>query len=72
VLWNEDETGEPTSHPKILAASQAPIDSTWLDAELRELERLVEDGETLELVSKLTGMFREPQRVGAAQTSTTI
>jgi len=72
VLWNDDESGEPTSHPKILAASQLPIDAAWLDAELLELERLVEEGETLELVSKLTAMFREPQRVGAARTSTTI
>jgi FlaA1/EpsC-like NDP-sugar epimerase len=72
VLWNDDESGEPTSHPKILTASQAPIDAAWLDVELRELERLVEEGETLELVSKLTTMFREPQRVDAAHTSTTI
>jgi FlaA1/EpsC-like NDP-sugar epimerase len=72
VLWNDDESSEPTSHPKILVASQAAIDPAWLDAELSELERLVEEGETLELVSKLTAMFREPQRVGAARTSTTI
>ena len=26
VLWNEDESAEPTAHPKILAASQASID----------------------------------------------
>jgi len=63
VLWNEDESGEPTQHPKILAASQAPIDPDWLSAELRELERLVEEGETLELVARMTTMFREPQRL---------
>jgi FlaA1/EpsC-like NDP-sugar epimerase len=72
VLWNDDESSEPTSHPKILVASQSAIDPAWLDAELSELGRLVEEGETLELVSKLTAMFREPQRVGAARTSTTI
>ena len=65
VLWNEDEAVEPTAHPKILAASQAPIDPAWLDGELRELERLVEDGETLELVVAADAMFREPQRVDA-------
>jgi FlaA1/EpsC-like NDP-sugar epimerase len=75
VLWNEDESAEPTPHPKILAASQAPIDSTWLDGELRELARLVEEGETLELVSRMTAMARDPQRLerGApAHTSTTF
>ena len=65
VLWNADESGEPTPHPKILAASQAPIDPSWLDAELRELERLVEEGDTLELVSRLTTMTREPQRLSS-------
>jgi hypothetical protein len=63
---------EPTAHPKILAASQAPIDPAWLGGELRELERLVEEGETLELVARMTTMFREPQRVAVAPTSTTI
>jgi FlaA1/EpsC-like NDP-sugar epimerase len=73
VLWNEDESAEPTAHPKILAASQSPIDRAWLEGELGELERLVEDGETLELVGRMTAMFREPQRVeAAARTSTTI
>jgi len=73
VLWNEGETAEPTPHPKILAASQARIDATWLYGELRELSRLVEEGETLELVSRMTTMARDPQRVerGApARTST--
>ncbi len=71
VLWNADESGEPTAHPKILAASQAPIDPSWLDAELRELERLVEEGETLELVSRLTTMTREPQRLSSGTASRT-
>jgi FlaA1/EpsC-like NDP-sugar epimerase len=72
ALWNENESAEPTAHPKILAASQAPIDPAWLGGELRELERLVEEGETLELVARMTAMFRAPQRVGAERTSTTI
>ena len=63
VLWNNDESGEPTEHPKILAASQAPIDPAWLDGELRELERLVEEGETLELVARMTAMSRAPERL---------
>jgi FlaA1/EpsC-like NDP-sugar epimerase len=65
VLWNEDESAEPTDHPKILAASRAPIDPVWLEGELRELDRLVEEGRTLELVSQLTAMAREPQRLEA-------
>jgi FlaA1/EpsC-like NDP-sugar epimerase len=62
-LWNAHEIAEGTSHPKILVASQAPIDPVWLDAELAELERLVEDNETLELVSRLTAITREPKRL---------
>jgi FlaA1/EpsC-like NDP-sugar epimerase len=69
VLWNEDEEAEPTTHPKILSASQAPIDAAWLDDELRDLARLVEDGETLELVSRLGAMLRGPQRVESAEPS---
>jgi FlaA1/EpsC-like NDP-sugar epimerase len=72
VLWNEGELAEPTAHPKILAASQAPIDPAWLDAQLRELEYLVEGGETLELVATMTAMFREPQRVGARALEDTL
>jgi FlaA1/EpsC-like NDP-sugar epimerase len=71
VLWNADESGEPTAHPKILAASQAPIDPSWLDVELHELERLVEEGETLELVSRLTTMTREPERLESGTASRT-
>jgi hypothetical protein len=63
VLWNEDEDAEPTAHPKILAASQAPIDPEWLEGELRDLEQLVEEGATLDLVSRLSSMTREPQRL---------
>jgi FlaA1/EpsC-like NDP-sugar epimerase len=63
VLWNADEAAEPTAHPKILAASHAPIDPAWLEGELNELERLVDEGATLELVSRLSTMSRAPQRV---------
>jgi FlaA1/EpsC-like NDP-sugar epimerase len=72
VLWNEDESAEPTGHPKILAASQASIEPAWLEGELRELERLVEEGETLELVARMTTLSRAPQRIDASRTSTTI
>ncbi|MFL5936200.1 MAG: polysaccharide biosynthesis protein [Gaiellaceae bacterium] len=72
VLWNDGEAAEPTAHPKILAASQEPIDPSWLDGELRELERLVDDGETLELVARMNAMARAPQRVDSTRTSSTI
>ena len=73
-LWNDGETTQLTSHPKNLFASAEPVDPVWLEAELRELARLVEAGETLELVGKLTTMTREPQRIrtGVAARTTTI
>jgi FlaA1/EpsC-like NDP-sugar epimerase len=64
-LWNDGETTEPTTHPKILSAQAEPVDPVWLEAELVELARLVEAGETLELVGRLTAMTRSPQRLGA-------
>jgi FlaA1/EpsC-like NDP-sugar epimerase len=71
-LWNAHEIAEATGHPKILVASQAPIDPVWLDAELAELERLVDDNETLELVSKLTAMTRDPKRLRVAAGERTL
>ena len=54
-----------------------PIDSAWLETELQELERLVEGGETLELVGRLAAIARTPRRlgvpgVGAAVPATTV
>jgi hypothetical protein len=54
-----------TTHPKISRARRAPIVAEWLDAKLAELERLVEEGETLEAVSRLSTMVRAPKRAGA-------
>jgi FlaA1/EpsC-like NDP-sugar epimerase len=71
-LWNAHEIAEATGHPKILVASQAPIDSVWLEAELAELERLVDDNETLELVSRLTAMTRDPKRLRVAAGERTL
>ena len=71
-LWGEDEESVPTVHPKILRAACPPVDPAWLDAELAELERLVEAGETSEVVSRLGEMVRGPRRVDddAAATET--
>jgi FlaA1/EpsC-like NDP-sugar epimerase len=65
-LFAEGETWRPTAHAKILALDVDPIDPRWLDEELNALDQLVEEGETLELVSRLAAMVRAPQRVGEA------
>lgn len=62
-LWAANELVTPSSHEAILQISRDPIDAVWLEQELSELRRLVEDGETLEVVGKLTAMTREPHRV---------
>jgi FlaA1/EpsC-like NDP-sugar epimerase len=69
-LWGDGETVGSTQHPKILSVTRPGIDALWLDEELGELERLIADGETLELVSRLAAMIKEPRRVGSAQTET--
>ncbi|HWG55310.1 MAG TPA: polysaccharide biosynthesis protein, partial [Gaiellaceae bacterium] len=66
-LWTEDEQVAPSEHPAILRVSRHGIDEGWLDAELRELERLVAEGDTLGLVGRLAAMVREPKRRNGAQ-----
>jgi FlaA1/EpsC-like NDP-sugar epimerase len=61
-LFAEGETWKPTPHAKILALDVDPIDRTWLDEELNALDRLVEEGDTLQLVSRLAAIVREPRR----------
>ncbi|MFY9580309.1 MAG: nucleoside-diphosphate sugar epimerase/dehydratase [Gaiellaceae bacterium] len=72
VLWNEGETVGPTSHAKILRAARAPIDPGWLEDELAELDQMVSRGETLDVVSKLATLMREPRRVGSAVLEDTL
>jgi FlaA1/EpsC-like NDP-sugar epimerase len=72
VLWNEGETVGPTSHAKILRAARAPIDPEWLEDELVELDQMVARGETLDVVSKLATLMREPRRVGSAVLEDTL
>jgi FlaA1/EpsC-like NDP-sugar epimerase len=69
-LWGEDEVIGETGHPKIYRARRAPVDGVWLDEELRSLESLVEAGETLDVVSRLSAMVRSPRRIGVAQEDT--
>ena len=62
-LWTEGDQVVPSSHPAILQLGRPPIDARWLESELVELERLVEAGETLELVGRLAALVREPKRL---------
>jgi FlaA1/EpsC-like NDP-sugar epimerase len=69
-LWGPGEEAIPTAHPKILRCEWAPVDPSWLDEELTELERLVEAGETLELVAKLGELVRAPRRLAETAAGT--
>ena len=60
-LWGEGERVVETPHPKIRRVSGPVVDAGWLEDELAELERLVEAGETLEAVSRLAAMSRDPR-----------
>jgi FlaA1/EpsC-like NDP-sugar epimerase len=64
VLWNQGETVGPTSHPKIMRAARPQIDAAWLEESLADLERLVDEGDTLGVVAKLRTMVAEPVRTG--------
>jgi FlaA1/EpsC-like NDP-sugar epimerase len=62
-LWGEDESMGQTTHPKILRLSRSPVDPDWLTEQLDELERLANEGDTLEVVGKLQNVVDKPQRV---------
>jgi FlaA1/EpsC-like NDP-sugar epimerase len=62
-LWSEGESVGATTHPKILRLSRPPVDPEWLKEQLAELERLADEGDTLEVVGKLRNIVRDPQRI---------
>jgi FlaA1/EpsC-like NDP-sugar epimerase len=66
-LWGEGEAAVATQHPKIMRVSGRIVDTTWLQDELADLERLVDEGETLEVVSRLATMMRAPRLIGARE-----
>jgi FlaA1/EpsC-like NDP-sugar epimerase len=70
-LWSGNEALGETMHPKIRRLSRPPVDPEWLAFQLSELERLADEGDTLEVVAKLGAMVREPQRVEQPQLSDT-
>jgi FlaA1/EpsC-like NDP-sugar epimerase len=69
-LWSDGETVSATRYSKIRLVTRPAIDAVWLDDEIEVLERLVEEGDTLELVARLAAMMKQPQRAPvAAETS---
>jgi FlaA1/EpsC-like NDP-sugar epimerase len=64
-LFAEGETWHPTAHKKILALDVHPVDHDWLEGELDALERLVDEGDTLRLVSRLREIVLHPHEAGA-------
>jgi FlaA1/EpsC-like NDP-sugar epimerase len=67
-LVGDGEDASPSPHPKIDLITRAPVDAEWLEAELAVLERLVTDGETLELVGELRRVVDEPKRARSGAT----
>jgi FlaA1/EpsC-like NDP-sugar epimerase len=65
-LVGDGETVSPTSHEAILLLTRAPVDAMWLETELAGLDRLVEEGDTLEVSAALSRMVSSPARVEAA------
>jgi FlaA1/EpsC-like NDP-sugar epimerase len=61
-LWGDDESVGQTDHSKIMRLSRPAVDADWLARELAELERLADEGDTLEVVAKLNTIVRDPQR----------
>ena len=64
-LWSATEHVSPSSHEAIMLVTRAPIDQSWLEDELDELAGLVEAGETLELIGRLTTIVAAPRRNGS-------
>jgi hypothetical protein len=47
-----------------MLVTRPPIDASWLEDELDELGRLVEAGETLEVIGRLNTIVAAPRRNG--------
>jgi FlaA1/EpsC-like NDP-sugar epimerase len=71
-LWNDGEAVGTTKHPKIMRAARAPIDASWLDQQLTELEILVAENDMLGVTTKLKQMVAEPKRVTDAVLEDTL
>jgi FlaA1/EpsC-like NDP-sugar epimerase len=64
-LVGDGEVVSASQYPKIDLITQPPVDAQWLEGELARLERLVGDGETLELVGSLNRLVGSGQPVAA-------
>jgi FlaA1/EpsC-like NDP-sugar epimerase len=62
-LWSDDDSVGETTHPKIMRLSRPPVDPEWLAGQLAELERLADEGDTLEVVGKLRTVVTKPRRL---------
>jgi FlaA1/EpsC-like NDP-sugar epimerase len=62
-LWADGEDAVPTPHPKIFRCKAQDVDPAWLEEELAELARLVDAGDTLEVIACIGAIAREPRRV---------
>jgi FlaA1/EpsC-like NDP-sugar epimerase len=62
-LWSEDDSVGETTHPKILRLSRPPVEPEWLADQIAELERLADEGDTLEVVGKLRNIVSSPRLV---------
>jgi FlaA1/EpsC-like NDP-sugar epimerase len=61
-LWAADETVTPSTHEAISLVTRGPVDPAWLEDELDALASLVEAGDTLELVGRLSSIFGAQRR----------
>ena len=66
-LVGAGEQVSATSHPKISQLTRPAVDAEWLEQRIAELEQLVAEGDTLELVAKLGAMMRAPHRPGSSE-----
>ena len=66
-LWSDDDAVGETTHPKIMRLSRPPVDPNWLTDQLVELERLADEGDTLEVVGKLRNDREQARAPRAAQ-----
>jgi FlaA1/EpsC-like NDP-sugar epimerase len=64
-LVGDGEVVSPSPYPKIDLITQPAVDAQWLENELAGLERLVADGETLELVGTLNRLVGTGQPAAA-------
>jgi FlaA1/EpsC-like NDP-sugar epimerase len=64
-LVGDGEVVSPSPYPKIDLITQPAVDAHWLENELAGLERLVTEGETLELVGTLNRLVGTGQPAAA-------